>query len=446
MANRKKMITTDILIIGAGASGLMAGYTLAAAGKNVIVLEARDRIGGRIHSANNTDGFAHAEYGAEFVHGNLPLTLSLLKQAGIATRAVDFEMWHYEKGMFRQNSEFIEGWDAFLKKLNSLEEDMPMQEFLTEYFGDMKYSAMREQVANYVAGYDTADIADASAFALRNEWNNEDESAQHRVTGGYSKLMDYLAEKCISSGGQIHLNTIIKSIDHKPGDVVAKSADGREFCAKKLIIALPLGILQASRGNAAVTFSPPIEDYHQAFNQIGFGAVIKILLQFDIPFWKEQNPDLSTMGFLFTGEKIPTFWTQAPDNSPLFTGWLGGPPAMEMKDATEEEILDETLLSLSHVFKTDISVLKNRLTGWKVANWTADPYALGSYSYDKVGSKKAKTLLSQPVDDTIYFAGEYLYEGPAVGTVEAALTSGRNAALLITDVNNPDTRAILPNL
>ena len=441
------MITTDILIVGAGASGLMAGYTLAEAGKNVIVLEARDRIGGRIHSANNTNGFTHAEYGAEFVHGNLPLTLGILKEAGIATRPVDFEMWHYEEGMFRQNSEFIEGWDAFLKKLNTLEEDMPMQEFLTEYFGDKEFSAMRGQVANYVAGYDTADVADASAFALRNEWNNEDESAQHRIAGGYSKLMDYLAEKFISSGGQIHLNTVIKSIGHKPGDVVAKAIDGKEFSAEKVIIALPLGILQSSQhDDAAVIFSPPLHDYQPAFNQIGFGAVIKILLQFDIPFWKEQNPDLSTMGFLFTGEKIPTFWTQAPDKSPLFTGWLGGPPAMEMKDATDEEILDVTQLSLSYVFKTEISLLKNRLAAWKVANWTADPYALGSYSYDKVGSKKAKTLLSQAVDDTIYFAGEYLYEGPAVGTVEAALTSGRNAALLITDVNNPDTRAILPNL
>lgn len=426
------MITTDILIIGAGASGLMAGYTLAAAGKNVVVLEARDRIGGRIHSANNTDGFEHAEYGAEFVHGNLPVTLGILKEAGIATRPVDFEMWHYEEGIFRQNSEFIEGWDAFLKKLNALEEDMPMQEFLTEYFGDDKYSTMRGQVANYVAGYDTADIADASAFALRNEWNNEDESAQHRVTGGYGKLMDYLAENFTSEGGQIYLNTTVNCIKWKPGEVVAKAIDGRKFSAEKVIIALPLGILQSSQHkDAAIIFSPPLYDYQPAFNQIGFGAVIKILLQFDIPFWKEQNPDLSTMGFLFTGEKIPTFWTQAPDNSPLFTGWLGGPPAMEMKDATDEEILDKTLLSLSYVFKTEISLLKNRLTAWKVANWTADPYTRGSYSYDKLGSAGAKEILGRPIANTLFFAGEYLYNGPAVGTVEAALTSGRNVAMRI---------------
>lgn len=429
------MKKTDILVIGAGASGLMAACTLTNAGKNVVVLEARGRIGGRIHSVTDTGGFKHAEFGAEFVHGDLPVTLSLLKEAGIATRTVDFEMWHYEKGNFRQDSEFIEGWDVFLETLNSLKEDMPMAEFLTEYFGDEEYLAMRGQVANYVAGYDTADIADASAFALRNEWNNEDESAQHRVAGGYGRLMDYLAETCTSSGGRIYINTAVDTVEWKPGKVVAKCKDGREFNAEKVIVALPLGILQATQSTgAAVAFTPPVKDFQQAFHQIGFGSVVKILLQFDTPFWNENNPDLSTMGFLFTDEKIPTYWTQAPDNSPLLTGWLGGPPALKMKDATEEEILNETLLSLSRFFKTDILILKNRVTAWKVANWTAEPYTLGSYSYEKVGSHKAKELLRQPIHDTIYFTGEYLYDGPAVGTVEAALTSGRKTALLIADV------------
>ncbi len=91
----------DILIIGAGAAGLMAAYTLSNAGKKVAILEARNRAGGRIHTLENASFFKHAELGAEFVHGNLPITLRLLKKAGIRYYPAWGEMWHYSNGAFR---------------------------------------------------------------------------------------------------------------------------------------------------------------------------------------------------------------------------------------------------------------------------------------------------------------------------------------------------------
>src|ERR1700676_840803 len=94
------MNNTDILIIGAGAAGLMAASTLAKAGKKVIVLEARDRCGGRIHTLNHQSFFKNAELGAEFVHGDLPVTLDLLKQAGIPYYSANAEMWRYKNGHF----------------------------------------------------------------------------------------------------------------------------------------------------------------------------------------------------------------------------------------------------------------------------------------------------------------------------------------------------------
>src|SRR5579859_6551223 len=102
------MKNTDVIIIGAGAAGLMAAYELSKAGKQVMVLEARNRAGGRIYTLN--DGL-HTELGAEFVHGNLPATLQLLKEAGIELQPASGEMWHSRDGKFSKNAEQFEHWD-----------------------------------------------------------------------------------------------------------------------------------------------------------------------------------------------------------------------------------------------------------------------------------------------------------------------------------------------
>lgn len=428
------MKQTDVIIIGAGATGLMAAYTLARAGKTVTVLEARNRIGGRIHTINDKNFSAPTELGAEFIHGNLPVTLALLKEAGISIDDVLFEMWQNHNGIFTQSDEFVEGWDEFLKKANQLEYDMPLHDFLDQNFAADDYAKTRSQVENYVAGYDTADTHDASTFALRNEWNHEDEDAQHRVDGGYITLLDYLASVCRELGNEIVLNAVAKEIQWS-GTNVKVTAGNTLYEAEKIIIALPLGVLKASEDAVgSIKFNPPLADHTEALKDMGFGSVIKILLEFDTIFWesdtvtKQIGTDLSTMGFLFADEAVPTFWTQAPLHSPLLTGWLGGIPAYELKDVSAEDILQLTLTSLKNIFKIDTEILKNKLIAWHVANWTAEPYTRGSYAYDTVKSPAARKILQQPVNNTIYFAGEYLYNGPAMGTVEAAMTSGKTAA------------------
>lgn len=432
------MKRTDIIIIGAGAAGLMAAYTLIKAGKTVMVLEARNRIGGRINTI--TSEFCNpTELGAEFVHGNLPVTLNLLKEAGIGTSQVGFEMWQYHNGIFEQSNEFIDGWDAFLEELNKLKEDMPLQDFLQQNFAADRYAKMRTQIENYVAGYDTADVLDASTLTLRNEWNHEDEDAQYRVDGGYNAMVQYLAGACRNAGNNIVLNTVAKEVTWGNNGVEVLTTGGISYKAQKVIVALPLGVLQApDNALGAVVFKPPLQEQTVAIHNIGFGAVIKILLEFDEIFWESSaiaklaGANLSTMGFLFTGDEgIPTFWTQSPLHSPLLTGWLGGPPAHDKKDVSSETIMKLALTSLSNVFKIDADILESKLVAWYVTNWTAEPFTRGSYAYDKVKSPEARIILQQPVDNTIYFAGEYLYDGPAIGTVEAALTSGISTAEMV---------------
>lgn len=422
----------NIYIIGGGAAGLMAAYRLVKAGHRVTVLEARNRLGGRIHTLNNQQSFAHAELGAEFIHGNLPVTKQLLDEAGIKYYKTGFEMWQYDDGTFNQNEEFIEGWTDFLKKLDELQEDMTMHDFLQKYFPGHENADLRKRVEGYVAGYDTADACDAAAFSLRNEWNNEDDDAQHLIEGGYKVMIDYLAETIRNSGSEIILNATVKVIEWEQGKVKATTADGAVYEAEKTIIALPLGVLQASADSiAGIQFQPELPGYAGAINGIGYGWLIKILLEFDELFWESRgithlNGSKPLTRFFFTGESVPTFWVQA--GSKQLTGWLGGPPADERKDMPDKEILDLTLDSLAKAFDIPPSELGEKLTAWHVANWTADPYTLGSYSYNKLESDSARKALLKPVDDTIYFTGEYLYDGPAIGTVEAALTNGRDIA------------------
>jgi monoamine oxidase len=429
------MTKTDVIIIGAGAAGLMAAYTLVKSGKTVAVLEARNRIGGRIHTVNNQAFTNQTELGAEFIHGNLPVTLNLLKEAGIGYYGVDFEMWQHHNGTLVKSDEFIEGWDILLEKLNQLPKDMPIRYFLTHYFSGNEHARMLIQVENYVAGYDTANPLDASAFALRDEWNYEDTEAQHRINGGYVTMIEYLANACRHAGNTIHTDAIAKEVTWNNNKVTVTTSYNKVYNADKVIVALPLGVLQAPfYAEGALVFNPALHEQADALQDIGFGAVIKILLEFDSIFWEEDaitklaGANLSTMGFLFSNSSIPTFWTQAPKHSSLLTGWLGGPPAYEKKDMLPEEILQLALKSLSEVFRIPVAELKSKLVAWNVANWTLDPYTRGSYTYNKVNSAKARHILQQPVAKTIYFTGEYLYDGTAIGTVEAALCSGKNVA------------------
>src|SRR5688500_14739440 len=100
------MTTTDIIIIGAGATGLMAALELCRAGKKVMILEARDRAGGRIHTENDPAFDLPVELGAEFVHGDLELTIKLLREAGIEFYPARGKLWRSQHGRLEQQKDF----------------------------------------------------------------------------------------------------------------------------------------------------------------------------------------------------------------------------------------------------------------------------------------------------------------------------------------------------
>lgn len=421
--NQTMIIKSDIIIIGAGACGLMAARELSQKGKKVTVLEARNRTGGRIHTING-DGFLQAvETGPEFIHGNLPVTFKLLKKAGITYIETEGDMMRNKSGEWHEEEEQIEGWNVLMKKMNKLKEDTTLSQFLNQHFSEEKHSALHGQALQYAQGFDAVDPDKASVFALRNEWQNEEEVTYH-IAGGYVRMVDALVSSCLENDCLILLNKTVREISWQKGEVTVTTTAGEAFSAKQIIMTVPLGVLQENDEKSSILFSPALPQLQEAVNNIGYGNVIKILLQFSHLFWQKQKEAL----FFFSDQIVTTWWTQKPSPYPMLTGWIAGKRTASFDEMSDEEMLQVSLQSIAGIFGKSLDEIKQILTASHIVNWRKDVYAKGAYSYSMTGSEEAKKILREPIADTIYFAGEGLYSGASGGTVEAALVQGLEVA------------------
>jgi monoamine oxidase len=416
----------DAIVVGAGAAGLMAAWELVQTGKRIAIIEAKKSIGGRAHTITDENFDLPVELGAEFVHGNLELTQMILKRAGVKQYKVSGDIWQNEDGNLNEQKDFIEDYSALNKRFKEVKEDIPVSKFIIKHLQDDEFEELRFTLKNYVEGYYAADTNKASTFSLKEELTNSDDE-QYRIEGGYIKLIEQLENDCKEKGVQFFLSQAVKEIQWKKNEVVV-TTNLQKFAAKKVMVTVPVGVLQSER----IRFSPALPEITAAAKRLGFGPVIKTMLQFDEAFWKNkkftQGKDLDKLSFMFSRAVIPTWWTYYPKDAAMLTGWSGGPHADELKNLGEKEILQKALESLSKIFEIDVSQLKQKLKGWHVSNWINDPYSCGGYSYEVVNGKEIKQVIKQPVENTIFFAGEGLYDGPEIGTVEAALSTGRETA------------------
>jgi len=425
----------DVIIIGAGAAGLMAAKELSGAGIKVCVLEARDRIGGRIFSITNLPFADQVQGGAEFIHGKLRVTMNLLKEAKLDKVELPSDVWQITNGVWKQESEFYKNAELVISKLKSITTDITMEEFIEKNFSDAPNKSLRKSLIDYIEGYYSAKIGKISAKSFLEEWLSEDEE-QFRPTAGYGKVIDYLAETSVKAGALIQLSTIVKEIKWSQDQVEVIDENNHSYIASRVLVTVPMGVLTAEENSrGAIKFSPALNEKTEAAKQMGFGSVIKVLLHFnpliieDASIKKQAGVDFQKINMVLSDEEIPTWWTQLPQKTPLITGWLSGPKAEQLTYADDELILEKALLSLSSIFGLAYEAIKEKLKWWKVVNWTADPFTRGSYSYSTLQTKTARKQLLKPVNEVIFFAGEGLYEGPEMGTVEAALTSGSEVAL-----------------
>jgi len=413
----------DVIIIGAGAAGLSAMRELAETGYHVCLLEAAGIAGGRITTIK--EGFKNSvETGAEFIHGKLPFTFKLLKEAGLSYEAVEGKMIGVQNGS-RQSEEHDEHWDELMRKLRKLKTDITVLQFLNDNFSNPDYVHLRQAVQRFSEGFDLADISKASMLSMKDEWKNIDKK-QFRIKGGYIQLIDHLLACCNKLNTEIHFNTCVNKIEYKNEKVTVHTTDDKKFQANKLMITVSAGVLQSG----SIQFKPELTDHAVAIQGLGFGGVIKFLLEFKTCFWKDLDEQT---GFLLTDEEIPTWWTQLPAESNLLTGWLGGPNATNKIFESDASLLQTALLSLSLIFHIPSETLKEELVNFKIINWLNQPYIKGGYSYKTLHSEQAIKILSLPVDNMIYFAGEAISKSESQGTVESALQSGYDTAKMLIE-------------
>ncbi|MGC4035756.1 MAG: NAD(P)/FAD-dependent oxidoreductase [Chitinophagaceae bacterium] len=305
---------------------------------------------------------------------------------------------------------------------------MSLKDFLVKYFSEEKFASFKEAIQRFAGGFDLADPVNASVFSLRNEWSKE-EGEQYRVPGGYSQLIDYFVKKCTTNGTHIHYDSIVTNINYSVNNVVVQTSDGQSWHSDKLIVTVSAGVLKSDQ----ILFNPFPENYTKAIHQLGFGTVIKFLLEFKERFWEDVYPGST---FFITNEAVPTWWTESPVQSNLLTGWLGGPAARRWSNITEDELLSNAINSLANSFNITREKLKENLQHYEIVNWQNTPFVCGGYSYATVDSTSARKTLLTPLLDTIFFAGEALWSGQPQGTVEAALQSGNEVADKIIQLSN----------
>jgi monoamine oxidase len=418
-----------IIVIGAGAAGLIAARELARAGKRVTILEARDRCGGRIHPLPAAEFGYPAEGGAEFVHGEAPVTRSLLREAGLSTLRIQGARWNVEDGVLSRDDWPDPHADQLHKALMELQADMTVVEFLQRHFAGPEYAELRGSILGMAEGYDAADPHRASVLALRDEWMDRGDSPQARIAGGYDALLGFLVSECRKHGVAIRLRSAVTAIEVSDEGGVVHCAEGDANACDAVILTVPIPLLKE------IELPAPERQKAEAAATIGFGNVIKILLRFETRWWLEKQKELADLTFLFSDRTIRVWWTQHPSDFPVLTGWLGGPKADAMAHLGEHELIEAGVASLAGSFGLDLQQLVRKLVTARAIDWAKDPFARGAYSYATVETRKAQSALARPDGRPVLFSGEAIYRGRDMGTVEAALASGLETAQTILEPN-----------
>ena len=393
----------DVLVIGAGAAGLAAADALKRAGRSVLVVEARDRVGGRCLTRRLPGVPSPVELGAEFIHGRPEATMALLRKANVAavdstrTQRIVLNGKLHDVNIFAQAQH--------VAKSEAKGRDISFRTFLAR----QRLPRLTRTLATMmVQGFDAADPGVISAREVLEEWSGGSLGlSQPRPQGGYGPLLDSLAQDAT-----VQLNTVVSKINWQRSSVEVRGT----FCgepwsawAPRAIITVPIGVLPSL-----------VREKRDALKKLASGPVVRIALAFRKAFWEKEHPGVA---FFHAPEApFPTFWTPLPMHAPLITCWAGGPKAARLTGSSEKKLLAQALASLRRVFPD-----AEEPRAYLLHDWQADPFARGGYSYVRVGGTGAREELAEPLEDTLFFAGEAT-DTEQSGTVGGALASGMRAA------------------
>lgn len=440
---KRGVVDNPIVIVGAGIAGLAAAARLSLHDIPVIMLEARDRVGGRIFTRRDAVCDCPIELGAEFIHGLPPEIWERLASDGI--EEVEGENWCVSGerltpcNLFSQVDEILGAMDDSLP-------DESFLEFLERKFPNPSHDASlddaKRRAIGYVSGFNAADPNLVGVHWLVAGIRAEERLQGHRAfrsRNGYTDLLDSFRRQISRSNVTIHTSTVVERIVWKSGAAQVKAHGEKEsftLATPQVLITLPLPLLKNSEEVGAVKFTPPLpQEKLDSLEKLEMGKVIRIVLRFRTRFWEtilapdDKKASLSDMSFLFSdNELFPTWWTAMPKKQPLITGWAPFRSGKRLSGLDQAEVARHALQTLPRLFGVDIGHLESWLEAAYSHDWQNDPFSRGAYSYAKVGADGAQETLARPVEATLFFAGEATDTSGNNGTVHGAIASGYRAA------------------
>jgi monoamine oxidase len=402
----------EALVLGAGAAGLRAGAELLRKRVRVLVLEARDRIGGRVHSVEDRELGRVVELGAEFVHGR---PFRELERAKLKLEEMDGRQLALFDGELR---DVTRQFRSVLRKLADARGAGTALSWLATARLDR---AERELARNYIEGF----FAAPAAFVAIEGVANDQGMRTRRVVDGYDRALRGHAD-ALRAAGALRLGLTVESVRWRKGRVEVRArtltGNAEELEAKRLVVALPVSVLAARDG---VRFEPPLRRKGEALAWVRTGAVVKALLRFREPFWLTRALRKADF-FHAPGAPFPTWWRGSPRDVPLLTGWAGGPAAERLR---REDRLGLAVDSISRLFGRSRREVDSSLDGARIIDWSEDPFARGAYAYELAGAPPdLLPRLAAPEEGTLFFAGEAFSLTGRGGTVDGALETGLRAA------------------
>ena len=433
---------TDVVVVGAGAAGLAAAQRLSASGIDVLVLEARDRIGGRILTERSDALPVPIELGAEFLHGDTPELEQITRDFRLRSVDIAGRRWRSRKGTLRLMDGFWERLDVVMRRLDA--ERTPDRSF-ADAVARMRAvpAADRRLATQYVEGFHAADTTRISERSLAEGGSPRGDVRERRIgriIEGYDRVIDALAADILP---RVRRGARVTRIRWSEGSVdvewaTAGGEQGSTTRARAVVVAVPLGVLKATAGGVgAIAFDPPLPAKEKAIGLLEMGGVMRVALQMDEPFWMGErfarsagDERLDTLSFLHCDEPLPfpVWWTPYPLRAPLLVAWRGGPGAWDLSRQPRESVIGAAIASLGRAVGMARRSIERRVIGAFTHDWINDPFARGAYSYAGVGGDTAAKDLARPVQGTLFFAGEHADREGRNGTVHGAIASGWAAA------------------
>jgi monoamine oxidase len=419
----------DVIVVGAGMAGLSAASELRALGLDVFVLEARNKIGGRVET--DYEFAPHPiERGAEFVHGENVVTWELIRKLGLQTlSALEDEGSFFvdAAGQFLPISQTakLPGGDSLrfmstragvyeLAKtwVKSRKPDIDLSSMLQAH-GVVLDPKFYPIVSLSFEGLNAAGLQQLGVYGLVETSYEGDGDADFRIAAGYSSLSHHLAREL-----QIRLAEPVDRVTWNRFGARVTTAAGSTLETRKVVITVPLAQLQRS----AIRFEPPLTlEKQNSINRLGAGHIVKIVLRFNDPFWPASMECFAT-------DKHTGFWWRPgwnrPDEASVLTAYAGAALAGRLIGLGNETAIQVALDDLTQIFGNTV---KTKYTGGMVLNWQAEPFIEMAYSFCPVGAAGLRRVLSYPVEGVLFFAGEAT-SVERNATVHGAIESGWRAA------------------